>query len=221
MDPFALDTATAEGLVTGIVDAGDAPPEYRTVALTLHALRAAPESWELAGEPAAVARVGAAVVVRGARPTRRTRRKRRSASRAVRLAAAAGVVGVMCVTGAFASAGALPQPAQHAASSVLGTVGISVPSGGEKPTEEPPATVEGTTPPGATTPKPAATAPGVGAAPPVPSNPASPANSANEDRGNTVKNWPPGKANGHDKTPSPNGQPDHSSPQGRGNGNKP
>jgi hypothetical protein len=221
MDSFALDADTAEGLVTGIVDAGDAPPEYRTVALTLHALRAEPDGVEWADEPVAVERIAAAVVVRP-RPTRRERRTRRSSSRLARLVAAAGVVGVACVTGAFASAGALPQPAQHAASSVLGTVGISVPSGSETPAEDPPATVEGTTPPGATTPsQPTATAPGVGAAPAVPSNLVSPGNSRNEDPGNSGKNTPPGKANGHDKAPSPNGQYDHSSPHGRGNGHTP
>jgi hypothetical protein len=221
MDPFALDADTAERLVRRAVDVGDAPPEYRGVARILHALRDVPERSEWADESVAVERIAAAVVVRR-RPTRRERRTRRSSSRLARVVAAAGVVGVMCVTGAFASAGALPEPAQHAASSVLGTVGISVPRGGEKPTEEPPATVEGTTPPIATTPsQPAATAPGVGAAPPVASNPVSPGNSGNQDPGNSGKNTSPRKANGHDKTPSPNGQYDHLSPQGHGNGNTP
>ena len=51
MDPFALDTGTAERLVAGSLDAGDAPPEYHAVARTLQALRQPPDSAELAGAP--------------------------------------------------------------------------------------------------------------------------------------------------------------------------
>src|SRR5262249_57511044 len=99
-------------------------------------------------------------------PAGRGRRSRRSLSRVTRLATAGVVIGAVCVTGAFASAGALPQPAQHAASAVLGSVGISVPSG-----NEPPQT--GTsTPPGATSPPhAAATATGPQAGPPYPPSP--------------------------------------------------
>jgi hypothetical protein len=42
MDLFALDADTAERLVTGAVDVGDAPPEYQAVPCTLQALRKAP-----------------------------------------------------------------------------------------------------------------------------------------------------------------------------------
>jgi len=62
MDRFALDAGTAEGLVSGAVDVGDAPPEYRAVAVALHALREPPESWELVGGPAVAERIAATVV---------------------------------------------------------------------------------------------------------------------------------------------------------------
>ncbi len=68
MDPFALDAGTAERLLTGVVDAGDAPPEYRAVATTLQALREPPDSSELVGEPDAVDRIAAAIVARATRP---------------------------------------------------------------------------------------------------------------------------------------------------------
>jgi hypothetical protein len=146
MDPYALDAGTAERLVRRAVDAGDAPPEYRSVAQILHALRAAPESREWAGESATVGRLAAVVVAhRRPRAVRRGGWNRRSSSRAARLVAAAVMVGCVCVTGGFASAGSLPEPAQNAASAVLGTVGISVPTGSDEPSgvQEPgPATAE-------------------------------------------------------------------------------
>ena len=75
MDPFALDTGTAERLVAGSLDAGDAPPEYRGVAQTLQALRQPADSAELAGAPETVERIAAAVVVaRHARPEPRPKR---------------------------------------------------------------------------------------------------------------------------------------------------
>ena len=78
MDRFALDAGTAEGLVTGSVDVGDAPPEYRAVAAVLQALREPPESWELVGGPAVAERIAATVVA--ARRARAAPRPRRSAS---------------------------------------------------------------------------------------------------------------------------------------------
>jgi len=220
MDPFALDAGTAERLLTGAVDAGDAPPDYRAVARILNELRSAPDSVEWAGDAAAVERIAAAVVVYRRR-TRRERRTRRSASLAARLAAAVGVIGAVCVTGAFASAGTLPQPVQHAASTVLGTVGISVPSGGEEPTGAPPPTVASTTPPAPTGPShPTARAPGAGAAPAASSSSHGPGDGRTEVRGDQGDNTPPGKANGHDKTHPSDGQNDGSSPLGRENDNE-
>ena len=209
MDPFALDAGTAERLLTGAVDAGDAPPEYRAVARVLHELRSAPDSVELAGERAAVERIAAAFVVRQRpRPTRRARRALRSSSRARWLVAAAVVAGSMCVTGGFASAGSLPEPAQDAASAVLGTVGISVPTGGGQPAgvEQPPATTPASvTPAGSnqTPPDAGASTPGSGASPSATSNPAAPGNG----NGTPAHGAPSSTAKGHGNGHSPTGSP--------------
>jgi len=123
MDRFALDAGTAEGLVSGAVDVGDAPPEYRAVAVALHALREPPESWELVGGPAVAERIAATVVA--ARTERAAPPPRRRASRG-RVALASLVALGLALSGGLASAGALPGPAQRVASAVLSKVGISV-----------------------------------------------------------------------------------------------
>jgi hypothetical protein len=201
MESFALDPSTAEGLMTGVVDADDAPPEYRAVARTLQALRSSPENSERAGEPAAVQRIAAAVV-RRARPTRRARRARRSSSGAARLAAAAVVAGVLCLTGGFASAGSLPEPAQTVASAVLGTVGISVPSGGENRTvvDTPPATTSSPSPTSSGQPSPAVPEPDVATPPDLPS-----ATAPGNVGGTKANETPPSPANDQGNGRSPNG----------------
>jgi hypothetical protein len=223
MDPFALDPGTADRLATGAVDAGDAPPEYRAVARTLQALRSSPESSERAGERAAVERIAAAVVVvQRAHPTRRARRAhraQRSRSRAARLGAAAVAAGVLCLTGGFASAGSLPEPAQNAASAVLGTVGISVPTGGDEPAggQEPPTPASNpslTPSTGAGQPSPGASQPGAGAPPAAAATPAAPGNGQGELDGKPADGTPSNAANGHDNDHSPNGSP----PAGAENG---
>lgn len=204
MEPFALDADTAERLVAGAVDAGDAPPEYRDVARVLHALRSVPDSAQRSGEPAAVERIVAAVVVpRRARRPPRVRRKARFSSRIAGLAAAAGVAAVVCVTGGFASAGSLPEPAQNAASTVLGTVGISVPTG-----EEPASTPATPTPDAANAGAPTPTT----AAPAAPSSPATPGNG----KGTPAHGAPASTGKGHGNGNSRNG-----SPPGVGNGKSP
>ena len=135
MDRFALDTGTAERLVTGAVDVGDAPPEYRAVAATLQALREPPESWELAGGPGVAERIVATVVAERAECG--APRPRRLASRA-RAAVASFAAFGLALSGGFASAGALPEPAQRVASAVLNHVGISVPTGDDEPVEHKP-----------------------------------------------------------------------------------
>ena len=129
MDRFALDTGTAEGLVSGAVDVGDAPPEYRAVAAVLQALREPPESWELVGGPAVAERIAATVVA--ARTERAATRPRRFASR-TRVAVASLVAIGLALSGGLASAGALPERAQRVASAVLSKVGISVPTGDDE-----------------------------------------------------------------------------------------
>jgi hypothetical protein len=132
MDRFALDAGTAEGLVSGAVDVGDAPPEYRAVAAALQALREPPESRELVGGPAVAERIAATVAV--ARTARAAPRPRRLASRA-RVALASLVALGLALSGGLASAGALPEPAQRVASAVLSKVGISVPTGDDEPVD--------------------------------------------------------------------------------------
>lgn len=132
MDRFALDAGTAEGLVSGAVDVGDAPPEYRAVAALLQSLREPPESWEQVGGPAAAQRIAATVVA--ARTERAVRRPRRFASR-TRVAVASLVALGLALSGGLASAGALPEPAQRVASAVLSKVGISVPTGDDQALE--------------------------------------------------------------------------------------
>jgi hypothetical protein len=217
MDPFALDPGTAERLVTGAADAGDAPPAYRAVECALQALRAAPESAEWTGEPAAVERIAAAVVV--VRRDRPTRRARRSHSRKVRFAAATALAGVLCVTGGFASAGSLPQPAQDAASTVLATVGISVPTGNHDPAviEAPPTPASDPSAPpttGPAQPSPGRPDPALGGPPAAPASPAGPGDSPSADPAAPAQGAPPSTANGHAKEHSPDGSP----PAGLGNG---
>jgi hypothetical protein len=141
MDRFAIDAGTAERLMTGAVDVADAPPQYRTVAATLSALRETPDPGELLSGPAAAEQI-AAVVVRK-RAGSAANRPRRSATRARVLAASVAAWGLV-VTGGLAAAGALPDSAQNVAAAVLRQVGISVPSGDEEPVDRvPPPTTSG------------------------------------------------------------------------------
>jgi hypothetical protein len=148
MDAFALDARTAERLMLGSVDTADAPPEYRAVAGVLQALREALETRELAGEAAAVERIATVVVLE--RQVRAMRRPLRSSLRMAGLAAAAAVGCALPLTGGLASAGALPEPAQDLASTVFGTVGISVPTGGQDPADDMPPSISPPTPPSTT-----------------------------------------------------------------------
>jgi hypothetical protein len=131
MNPFVLDTGTAERLVAGSLDTSDAPPEYRAVAQTLQALRQPADSAELAGGAETVEQITAAIVV--ARRTRPEPRPKRSPVRAGKLAAAAASI-VITLTSGFAVAGALPDSAQNAASVVLGRGWIPIPTRDEQPT---------------------------------------------------------------------------------------
>jgi hypothetical protein len=165
---FGLDADAEEELMTSAVDVADASPQYRAVAHTLQALREAPDSWEFADEPEAVERISAAVMLeRRARPTRPTRRR---SARVGVLAATALVVCALPLAGGLASAGALPAPAQDAASTLLGKVGISVPTSAEAPPDTaPPASAvpasPSTTPP---SPSPGVVGSSPGASGPVP-----------------------------------------------------
>ncbi len=131
MHRFALDDTAAEGLIAGSLDVADAPPSYRAVARTFRALREAPDSAELDGERDAVEQIAAAIMLeRKARPIRPRRRR---SSRVAALAATGVIVCALPLVGGLASAGALPEPAQQVASTVLGKVGIWVPTSAEAP----------------------------------------------------------------------------------------
>jgi hypothetical protein len=210
MDRFALDAGTAERLVAGAVGVADAPPAYRGVARTLQALREAPDGPELFGEPAAVERIAAAVVLE--RPSRRVRRSRRTSLRAIRFATAAVVSCGLFLAGGLASVGALPEPAQNAASTVLGKVGISVPTGGDDPAvDAPPTTTSGPVPPHTTSPgqsSPGPAGPDVTAPPPDASNPTPPGTGQGGDDGAPPRGNLPEAPKGQEKTDSPKGSPE-------------
>jgi hypothetical protein len=216
MEPLALDAATADGLVTGVVDADDAPPEYRGVARTLQALRETPESLERAGELAAVERIAAAVVQE---PRARPRRHTGLSSRAGRVAAAVAVAGGVFLTGGLASAGSLPQPAQHVASAVLGEVGVSVPTGDENPAvvDVPPSATPNSAPAGTSIsgqPSPGGPEPDVAATPPGLPSATAPGKGQGDVHGTKTHGTPPRTANGPGNGNTPNGAP----PAGNGNG---
>jgi hypothetical protein len=151
----------------------------------------------LAGEQHAVEQIAAAVTLE--RQAHSVRLTRRSSSRVAVLATAALAVCALPLTTGLASAGALPEPAQNVASTVLGKVGISVPTGAPTPAPDtgPPPTTAVPTPPSTTgsSPDPAASSPGPGG--PAPD----------------VAEHPPGTAA---PVAPGNGERDHDSTQSRG-----
>jgi len=115
-----IDAGTMDRLLRGRMPPEDAPPGYSDVASVLLAAASPTGPEEIAMEHqhvvAAQALIGAGTT--GRRSTRR-------------FIAGAVVAGALLVLPGLAAANALPDPAQHAVSSVLDKVGISVPSGGE------------------------------------------------------------------------------------------
>jgi hypothetical protein len=137
--PF-LDPDTADRLLAGRVDPDDAPPGFAEVARVLRAAGAPARSDELVWEPWAVA-VATRLIYQGpARshvsstgrsPVRSRMRSRFFRSRVAGLV----VVGTLAGTTGLAAAGALPHGAQHAVSTVLSKMGISVPQATPQPTD--------------------------------------------------------------------------------------
>ncbi len=138
--PSDLDDDTAERLLSGTIDAGDAPPGYARVTEILAAASAVATPSELAGEsdalamfrtqsqsPSAVA--GAAVVSLEEHRTRRVSRK------AVLVGVVAGVI--LASTGVAAAGGDLPEPVQRVAHQTLSHIGVSVPDPPPKPAKAP------------------------------------------------------------------------------------
>jgi hypothetical protein len=116
-----IDAGTMERLFRGRLTPDDAPPGYSHVASILLTAASPTEPTELAMEVEHVAAARAVLEGRyvGRRPTRR-------------VLAAAIVAGALMILPGLAAANVLPDPAQHAVSSVLDKVGISVPSGNEE-----------------------------------------------------------------------------------------
>ena len=128
-DPLALDEGSAERLLTGSLDPDDAPPGYAGVTELLRAAGGPAQPHELSGEAELVSALAAAMRQPSrARPVGRFPVFEKSLS--VKVAVAAGTA-VLGLTGALASAGALPGPAQSFTASVLHHVGVSVPPAGD------------------------------------------------------------------------------------------
>ena len=138
--PSDLDDNTAERLLSGQIDAADAPPGFGRVAEILAAATAGATPSELAGESEALtmfraqseattAVAGAVVVSLDEHRTRRVSRK----------AALVGVVAgvLLASTGVAAAGGDLPEPVQRAAHETLSHIGVPVPDPQPKPAKAP------------------------------------------------------------------------------------
>jgi hypothetical protein len=136
--------------------------------------------------------------------------------RAIRFATAAVVSCGMFLAGGLASVGALPEPAQNAASAVLGKVGISVPTGGDDPAvDAPPTTTSGPAPtPGLSSPS--APAANVAAIPPDPSNTIPPGYGQGGVDSTPARGTAPETAKGQGKTNSPKGPSEGAGGNGHG-----
>jgi hypothetical protein len=130
MKPLPLDPNTTDRLLRGAVKPDDAPPGYAEVARLVHAVIAEPSPGELAGKYEAVAAMARALGSRQA--TRRAAPSR--ATTLLKAKVAALLVGVTLLSGTnLALAGALPAPAQDAASAILAKVGVSVTPQADRP----------------------------------------------------------------------------------------
>jgi hypothetical protein len=129
-----LDRDTADRLLAGQVDPDDAPPGYAEVARLVRAAGAPPTPAELVREEQAVAAAARVVSPRPARSPVPATRRSTVRSRFFRVKVAGLVVaGTVLGTTGLAAAGVLPDAAQNAASSVLSTIGISVPAADQHP----------------------------------------------------------------------------------------
>jgi hypothetical protein len=120
-----FDPNTAERLLSGQLPIDDSPPAAKPIATMIDSVTAEPTDYELATQSVSVAVLTAAIrhaSVDALGPRRTPMTKPR-----ITQLAAASTVGVMTLFASLAGANALPGSAQSVASSVLGTVGISVP----------------------------------------------------------------------------------------------
>jgi hypothetical protein len=110
--------------------------EVGAVLSGLHNLRQEPAADLAARHIAAMTAAAAAI---GPQPAPITRRARRHARRMTpRWAAVSSLVAALSLTTGLAAAGALPGPAQHAASSLAADVGIHLPTGDHTPASDVP-----------------------------------------------------------------------------------
>lgn len=134
MGDVMLDEATVDLLLDGRLAPEDAPPGYADVAGLVRALSLPPTAAELALQVVAVEAALTELALRPAprgskAPMAASGRKWSTRSRFLKTKVASVVlVGTLAGTTGLAMAGVLPAPLQDAASSVLGTVGISVPT---------------------------------------------------------------------------------------------
>lgn len=140
LTPSDLDNNTAERLLSGQIDAADAPPGYGGVAKILAAATASATPSELAGESDALtmfrvhsqqssADAGAVVVSLNEHRSRRVSRK------AMLVGVVAGVL--LASTGVAAAGGDLPEPVQRVAHETLSHIGVPVPDPQPKPAKAP------------------------------------------------------------------------------------
>lgn len=138
--PSDLDDNTAERLLSGQIDAADAPPGYGRVAEILAAATASANPSELAGASDALtmfrlqsqqrsAVQGAAVVSLDEHRSRRVSRK------AMLVGVVAGVL--LASTGVAAAGGDLPEPVQRVAHETLSQIGVPIPDPQPKPAKAP------------------------------------------------------------------------------------
>jgi hypothetical protein len=130
-DVRLIDDGTLDRLLSGRMDADDAPQALVGVAELVSALAAPATASELAGQGRAVA--AASVILAGPAPTlgpaRRTTSRGRAGSRFIKTKVASlAFAGTLLGTTGLAAAGVLPDPIQDAAHQILSTVGIDVPS---------------------------------------------------------------------------------------------
>lgn len=160
--PSDLDADTAERLLSGQIDAADAPPGYAGVARVLAAASANATAMEAAGEAEALAMFRSEIDEQRRVPTAAApvvsldeHRSRRVSRKAVLVGVVAGVI--LASTGVAAATGDLPEPVQRVAHETLSHIGVSVPSPPPKQAPEPRPAKERPTP--ETKPAPSSTAP--------------------------------------------------------------
>jgi hypothetical protein len=122
-----LDMETADRLLAGTVAPEDAPPGYADVTRLLQAAWAEPTSDEIPSEDVIVARIAGVVRSSSSTASFSPHKPRKPFGLTRSPIATALVAAALVCSAGLASAGALPDAIQGAASATLAKVGISVP----------------------------------------------------------------------------------------------